>query len=425
MNELTKIEMTSLTKAMGGRAVEVSTIGLNHRAWGTVLATALLLLACDDERLCDKGMCGPGKPDAGANTEGDSQVSSSQESANSSRETAEESARDARTATTADLTMETSGCELAGECYGPIPLCTGDEEDAPDCVKCEPETNRGCGENRPHCVAIGAAKQSDRSVGPGEVSCVECRDEHDCSGVTPFCEENTCVGCTADEHCASPWAPRCDLETNRCVGCDDVGQCVHFADTPACDLERGRCVACTREEGDACDERVCNLREEEPGYLTCSEFEHESTEQCGECVNDEQCAPGLKCVAEVSPHFPDERTGKYHCMLLESELGEGQSCAENTPFIRTISATSEGGVEGRYCTLRTATCTTYLAFGSKPHITPEDQPGAGEPTCIYSQSCGFLEAGDGVCNGYCTYNCQTEQDCPSGTGCIGICIPGN
>jgi hypothetical protein len=425
MNETAEIQKTSPRNVPRGEPVEALKMGLDNRMWRTALAAALLLVGCDDERLCARGACEPNKRDAGVNSKDNTHTSSSEESASSSQDTSEESTRDATNVSSAARATDSSGCERGEACHETTPLCKGNDQDALECVRCEPETNRGCGASRPHCVVIGGAKQSDRSDGPGEVACVECRDEDDCGGATPWCVDNTCVACTSDEHCASPWAPRCNLETNRCVGCEDVGQCVHLVETPACDVERGRCVECTSEEGDACGERVCNLREEDPGYLTCSEFERESTDQCGECVNDEQCSPGHKCVPELSPHFPDERTGKYHCMLLESELGGGRTCADNAPFMRTISATSEGGVEGRYCTLRTATCTTYLAFGSKPHITPEDQPGAGEPTCISSQSCGFLEAGDGVCNGYCSYNCGTDQDCPPGTGCLGICMPTN
>lgn len=397
--------------------------------WRAVLVGILLIVGCDSKRLCQQGGCDDDRQDAGTSKETNAEPSSKEASTSGSARPGSEQLSTSEEASSREVTGDkgvtsiegTHGCDSGDACYGGTVLCSRSDQGPPDCVPCELESNRGCVPHRPYCIAIG--KQSDESAAAGEVVCGECRDEGDCGDSdTPLCVDHRCVACTQDDHCTSSNASRCDLETNQCARCNDIGQCAHLAATPACDLVRGRCVECTREESDACDGRVCNVLAGEPGHLTCSEHVPSATEQCGECVNDEQCATGLRCIAEQSPHFAGERTGKYHCMALESELKSGDSCADNVPFIRSLTAASEGGEEGTYCTLRTATCTTYLALGSKPYTIPADQPGAGEPTCPVLEPCGFFEAGDGICRESCTYICESADDCPAGMGCIGACV---
>lgn len=117
-----------------------------------------------------------------------------------------------------------SGADLAGistdmagcTCSNPTPICvamqcasclaTSDPEGA--CAASSPPT--------PHCETTGA------SAG----DCVGCRDNSDCSGTTPFCDDGThaCRGCIADTECPSLI---CDLTPgsathNTCIPASNV-----------------------------------------------------------------------------------------------------------------------------------------------------------------------------------------------------------
>src|SRR5690606_30768912 len=319
-------------------------------------------------------------------------------------------------------------------------VCLGHE-----CVPCELGANRGCPVDAPYCVdvhAVTAVTAGDAAVGhsgdlvEGKVSgageCVECLSETDCEAVRPACVEHACVECDRDAHCTSAEASRCDVSTNTCVACNAEGGCAHLEGTPACDISAGRCVECTRADQTACDDGqrgfdyACVTLEGDPAYQTCSDKVRGESGQCTECVSDAQCRAGFRCVPETfrRPDGGSEQpTGRYYCMALESELGGGNECGDNRPFIGFMEATSEGGAQGTYCRPRYATCASYRAHGAGPDTVPDGQPGAGNETCLSDDSCGLPNLRDGYCVNFtptanrCTYECASDSDCKSGQTC--------
>jgi hypothetical protein len=55
-------------------------------------------------------------------------------------------------------------------------------------------------------------------------------------------ETNSCVECTANEHCAGE-TPICDVESNTCVQCTGHGNC--GGETPVCNGSSNTCGPCT------------------------------------------------------------------------------------------------------------------------------------------------------------------------------------
>jgi hypothetical protein len=420
--------------------------------WASCVTLAIaLVFGCTSSSLCEGEMCELKAPDAPANRSSDS--SKNTDSDSSSWDTSSTNTASNDTTSTGPAPRDTS---TSGESSSAAETSSsrGDTDGAAG--GCDPETDTGCDGATPWCLRgrIG----SDGS--PQEARCVECKKDvhctwpyvsqeqagvcvdhrcvrcdfefnHGCPEETPYCvavpretedgehvaddgfSGRRCVECEADEHCTQPDASRCDVQTNTCVGCTGSEQCEHLSATPVCDVTTGECVQCTSEESAACDEgRVCNMAAGSADYRTCSDFEVASTGQCGECVNDDQCVEGYKCVPEqLNARVP---TGKRHCMKEAPEEG----CAEKAPFVVSVPATSLNGVEGRFCTLRYATCASYAMYKKGPDVVPEGFPGAGAPTCVNNDSCGLPGLDIAVCVVYtdnvnrCTYACFEDEDCP-------------
>jgi hypothetical protein len=403
-----KITVT-IDNRSSARAILVSSIAL------------LSALGCDEERLCDQGRCETSVADSSSGS--DEKVRSTKDESSTSNESERPAPTSPVRPTPSPSSKTPDDDDTSGCCVRETPLCSDqDAGDERDCSTCDPESHRGCAPERPYCVA--------RRAGEGDVSrveteCVECVDSADCGRGAPVCLENRCVECGRDDDCTTSKASRCELETNQCVPCDGVGQCAHLDQTPVCDVDQRRCVECTREDNAACGARVCNVLEGEKGYHSCSEHEAKTTSVCGECVNDEQCEVGLRCVPEVNPFFSDELTGKYHCLPLERELGGSKICEDNRPFVRPLLTTSEGGDFGTYCRVPYATCTAFLMYGKKPYIVPKGEIGEGDAVCFSDESCGLAGVGDGDCTTLgCTYACDTPMSCPGNDTCAGVCLPG-
>jgi hypothetical protein len=416
-------------RGVGGSRKRTRRAGPNPMSvLGVMGAVSMVALGCDEVRLCEQGMCETTNSEsrASSNTSDESRDDESTRGETSGVSSSDDSdgraTTSSRPTSTRDAETETPTCDPAEEtCVGETRFCERWETEADGCVICERESNRGCGGFLPYCVEVG---EGDVDAGrPPRVDCAECLDERDCGLGVPVCVDNRCVECATDDHCSSPEASRCDLESNTCVPCSEVGQCAHLDATPACDVERGVCVECTRDESDSCGDRVCNLLPEDEGHQTCSEHPKQSALECGECVNDAQCVAAHRCIGETNPFFSDELTGKYHCMPFEAELGEGKLCEHHRPFIRVFTATSLGGTSGNYCRPQYATCKALSMYDTLPDVIPDGEPNAGEAACLNDDSCGTPGVADGKCNGICTFYCGSEEACPEGSICIGLCIP--
>lgn len=320
------------------------------------------------------------------------------------------------------------------------------------CSRCVLGTAEGCSSDAPYCAALipGEGDAGVEYLSPGltetptanqyldyEHTCLECVSSDDCGGSRPSCIDGTCVECSDDSHCDAAEASICDVASHTCVGCQTVGDCTHIEDTKACDTDAHVCVECTRQESSACDgkatggfDATCVTIPSLPDYGTCVDERRGNATQCIECVSDAQCLDGFACVPEVYDAFDADlgssvpvSTGKFYCMAIEAELGDGEECISYRPFVGSLDATSEGGQAATYCRPRYATCAAYSAFGNGPDTIPEGQPAAGAATCFSSDSCGVQDLNDGYCVSaganvnLCTYACLSDLDCPGVFAC--------
>ncbi len=82
-------------------------------------------------------------------------------------------------------------------------------------------------------------------------------DNPDCTGDTPYCVEEKCLGCP-DVACGTIDVnkPACVEGSGVCVQCQEHGDCLD-ADKPACDKDTATCKGCSEHE--ECPETACDL----------------------------------------------------------------------------------------------------------------------------------------------------------------------
>lgn len=123
------------------------------------------------------------------------------------------------------------------------------------CTKPNPNA---CCTNEAECLALGSDEL--RPCDGGEVcsanACVpvQCETGDQCSGATPYCVNQLCVGsCQVEADCEGvPGAPICAAD-HVCVGCRDNADC--SGTTPICDAEDRQCRGC-EADGD-CASGIC------------------------------------------------------------------------------------------------------------------------------------------------------------------------
>lgn len=426
--------------------------GPNSSSWGgLLLLTMMFTFSCNDDGAYAPSVECEGKK---CNSTNDGDARTSDDKSKGKTADSDETATDASGGRD---TRETSAGESTS---GETDVATTDGASGksllPTYAVCDPVTEKGCGGEAPWC--LGEGEQGADGGLLVEPRCVECEEDahcefpyvetgnagvcidnvcvcdtethRGCGGETPACSQRAsgkrrCVECTSDEHCTSPAASRCDVEMNLCVPCSDVGQCAHLSETPACDVSRGRCVECTTDEDMACEGRACNAVKGSDAYQTCSEFEKGSTLVCGECVSDEQCAEGHKCVGELMGGYQIFSLGRRHCM----PLGNAESCSNNRPFTTVYTTTSLGGVKQGYCHRVDLSCKQFTLYGSGPDVIPDGTPGAGRGTCADDSSCADPLRGDGRCIDFepnvkaCTYYCRDDDSCPASASCVEFPTP--
>lgn len=428
--------------------------GPNSSSWGgLLLLTMMFTFSCNDDGAYAPSVECEGKK---CNSTNDGDARTSDDKSKGKTADSDETATDA---SGGHDTRETSAGESTS---GETDVATTDGASGksllPTYAVCDPVTEKGCGGEAPWC--LGEGEQGADGGLLVEPRCVECEEDahcefpyletgnagvcidnvcvcdtethRGCGGETPACSQRAggkrrCVECTSDEHCTSPAASRCDVEMNLCVPCSDVGQCAHLRETPACDVSRGRCVECTTDEDMACEGRACNAVKGSDAYQTCSEFEKGSTLVCGECVSDEQCGEGHKCVGELVETAVSVlvSAGRRHCMPIAND-----DCWKILPASMEFSTMSVGGVKGDYCRVRRTweglSCRQFALYGSGPDEAPEGAPGERSGTCFDDSSCSdpvWGASGDGRCIEFepnvkgCTYGCVYPEDCPPSASC--------
>jgi hypothetical protein len=339
-----------------------------------------------------------------------------------------------------------------------------------------PDPCATCPDTRPLCLGgmlcVQCLEHDDCSdVGgrcePTSHRCVGCLEHDDCGGNAPRCDldDHACVECLVDTDCGAA-EPVCGPD-HRCQGCSDDVPCearegTEFCDTRAASATLGQCVQCLEHThcgnptpqctnsvcmpctgDDACEMRegteVCNTRDDAETVGHCVECTGASeVQQCGQdackqttgectdvrrgtllacepCEADSQCDDNLKCV----PHEFDGQALGAFCFF---EDGASSACADDDnarrPYSKSTPGTSIDGAMGAYC-LPNTTCKAVedaLAMGV-----------GGGKTCSTPGECGVSDLNDGDCPGsggaagQCTYQCDSDADCPSigFTHCLG------
>jgi hypothetical protein len=154
----------------------------------------------------------------------------------------------------------------------------------------------------------------------------------------------------------------------------------------------GVCVQCTGTNRTACDTKACNSLTK-----VCSPFDAGSAGSCQDCVSDDHCAAGNRCLAEIFPPGAGGTNLGFSCF----PLAQNGTCA-GRPYALAANATSIDGAAVNVCTLRLTTCAGVNNFF------------AGLP-CTADSGCG-ANLNDAICEpdtDRCSVPCITNVDCPS------------
>ena len=196
-------------------------------------------------------------------------------------------------------------------CVGATSTCDVEQQ---KCVQCTPEDARHCDGATPTCnkdnrcvVCTADLPTSCPAAQPlcdNEQRCVEClpgRTEN-CTFDRSMCNaDGRCVACMNDSHCTDPSKPRCDTQTNSCVGCEGNSDCTRFPVANVCDRETNRCVACSPTgepcaAGQYCDR---NLYQCVPGLP--------KKRGCERCSTDSDCADSPTIAACIESQQDNDR----------------------------------------------------------------------------------------------------------------------
>lgn len=168
----------------------------------------------------------------------------------------------------------------ARHCDGATPTCNQDNR----CVVCTRELPTSCPVAQPIC--------------DNEQRCVLClpgRTEN-CPDDRLMCNaDGQCVECMDDSQCGDPAKPRCDRESNSCVGCDRAQDCAKFPGAAVCDEESKACVACSPTGdlcavGQYCDPRINQCVIGMPKKRSCEPCSNNS--DCGDSPSIAACLDG-------------------------------------------------------------------------------------------------------------------------------------
>jgi hypothetical protein len=190
---------------------------------------------------------------------------------------------------------------------------------------------------------------------------------------------------------------------NQCVACVNDGEgshCGHILNGSTvlgvCDTSgaTGVCVQCTGTSHAACGTKACISQQK-----VCSPFDVGSATTCQDCVSDDHCAPGNRCVQETFP--PPPATGGTNLGFSCFNVKPTGNCP-GVPYAQPASLTSIDGVAVDVCMLRRTTCAGILQFGSQ--------------ACTADVDCGETGLNDAVCDtnlNRCSVPCSSVVDCPT------------
>ena len=207
---------------------------------------------------------------------------------------------------------------------------------------------------------------------PASDTCVACINDMDCGGGRVCSATRQCVECTIDSHCAGQVGrPYCG-GNSECVGCRSDADCTAPA---TCDSQRRECLA-------AAGRGLC-----------------EPCEMDGQCGGSNDFCLGFR----FGPNQFVDRACAQDC--------------SNTPCPQGYECIDTRGNSARQCRptypMRNPTCEAVRHLGEPCQQTSTD-PGCGLSN-FQDARCDTSPAGNLVC----TYWCDTDDDCASGTTCHG------
>ncbi len=321
----------------------------------------------------------------------------------------------------ASQTKELGGADeyCAGKDMGARPICDGCVRENDGCVaeRNNPdhcyEDDTGTGSSSGGTETSGSTSSTSSSGSTGSTSSTgstgssgstggptPCGDHAECAAMgagTDYCKPSTgeCVPCLEDVHCTMNDAAACNTMTNECEPCTENPDCDGVTGMDVCD--DGACVQCTPEQEEVCMGKVCSA-------LTniCTDADPGTVVECAACEADSQCEADRICVTQV---FMGQTIGHF-CFPIQQD----GSCVPEKPYSSPMMLTSVEGVSEVVCVLDLTTCPARNDYGSMPGCKADDE-------------CGAPKLPDGLCRmepldtTKCTYPCNSDDDCPTGSTC--------
>ncbi len=171
------------------------------------------------------------------------------------------------------------------------------------------------------------------TVGPTPVVVAQCSDNSGCSGSTPLCDNDQCVGCTSNNDCTGT-TPICVPILKQCEPC---GPTSCTGATPVC-LPSGACGPCGSNSECSGSTPICDSK----------------TSTCVGCLNNGDCSDATPvCIKNQCGCGADSDCPKNeHCDLVtqhcEAGCPPGASCDNTTQNIppQNITALPGGSIQG-------------------------------------------------------------------------------
>jgi hypothetical protein len=262
-------------------------------------------------------------------------------------------------------------CTTSSQCGGSTPYCVANR-----CEECNGDA--ACTASEPVCSGAdhtcgGCAIDADCALYPATPNCgtagacVECANDGDCGGGTPYCVANRCEQCDGASTCTAT-EPVCSTVDYTCGGCAADTDCSLYAATPNC-APSGACVECVDNADCSGTSPICDTQ-------SCRACAAGSECGSGECHLDTgACFAGTELIY-LSPTGDDANacTKSAKCKTLTRALAlvtatkhtitlaAGTYAAPSTAITTTVDVLGHGAtIQGAIAAAGTASVAVYDA----------------------------------------------------------------